>query len=289
MGWVREGVALEPGDAGGADSLHAAHPWVLEDNDTLRMWYSGHDGSTWRILGAVREAETGWRRLGIAIDAGLAGESDDYGVEAPCVIKTPAGYLMAYGGFDGEVTRLHMASSEDGQHWVSQGTIMQRGEEDTVAATDPCLVVTGERWWLFFSGSDGSEDGRRAAILGAVSQTGASWDRLGTILEPDSDELAVRDPCVIDTTKGFRMFFASDYGERVGIAMATSSDGVLWDRHGSVLDALGEGLEGSTVEAPCIVRLKDGSLRMWYSTRAGADQEFAYRICSARFSGRWVP
>ena len=289
MGWIREGLALERGDAGGADSLHVAHPWVLEDDGTLRMWYSGHDGTTWRILAAVSGADGTWRRLGIAIDAGLAGESDDYGVEAPCVVKTPGGYLMAYGGFDGEITRLHMASSDDGERWTAQGSIMQRGEEDSVAANHPCLVVTGERWWMFFSGSDGSEGGRGAAILGAVSQTGASWDRLGTVVEPASDEIAVRDPCVIDTSRGFCMFFATDYGHRVDISMATSADGLLWDRHGAVLEALGQSFEGLTVEAPCVVRLKDGSLHMWYSTRAGEAEDFTYRICSARFSGRGLP
>ncbi len=289
MGWIKEGLALERGRPGDPDSLHAAHPCVLEEDDgTLRMWYSGHDGNTWRILGAVG-AESGWQRLGIAIDAGLAGESDDYGVEAPSVIKTPAGYLMAYGGFDGEVTRLHMASSGDGQRWVAQGTIMQRGQEDSVAATHPCLVVTGERWWMFFSGTDGSENGRRAAILAAISQTGASWDRLGPVLEPASDELAVRAPCVIDTSKGFCIFFATDYGQRVDISTATSSDGLRWDRRGAVLEARAEGLEGLTVDAPCVVRLKDGSLRMWYSTRARTEgDDFAYRICSARFSGHWM-
>jgi hypothetical protein len=29
---------------------------------------------------------------------------------------------------------------------------MQRGREDAVGASHPCLVMTGERWWLFFSG-----------------------------------------------------------------------------------------------------------------------------------------
>jgi len=57
-------------------------------------------------------------------------------------------------------------------------------------------VITGERWWLFFSGYDGSNDNRRAAILAAISQSGASWDRVGTVLNPDEGELAVSHPCV---------------------------------------------------------------------------------------------
>ena len=91
------------------------------------------------------------------------------------MVKTPGGYLMVYAGFDGDVTRLHMATSLDGRQWVGQGTIMQRGPEDAVGASHPCLVMAGERWWLFFTGYDGSKNNRRAAVLAAVSQSGASW------------------------------------------------------------------------------------------------------------------
>jgi hypothetical protein len=44
-------------------------------------------------------------------------------------------------------------------------------------------VNTGARWWLFFSGYDGTSDSRRAEVLAAVSASGASWDRVGTVLE----------------------------------------------------------------------------------------------------------
>jgi len=74
----------------------------------------------------------------VAIDVGFASESDSYGAESPCVVKTPGGYLMAYGGSDGEISRLHMATSEDSHRWDAQGTIMQRGPEDAGGANHPC-------------------------------------------------------------------------------------------------------------------------------------------------------
>jgi predicted GH43/DUF377 family glycosyl hydrolase len=279
---VREGQALSPGVSGEADSLRALRPWVLEEDGTLRMWYSGNDGTTWRILEAIQPGGGTWERVGVAIDAGFAGDSDNYGVESPCVVKTPGGYLMIYAGFDGDVARLHMATSPDGRQWVAQGTIMQRGREDAAGASHPCVVMTGERWWLFFSGYDGSNDNRRAAILAAISQSGASWDRVGTVLKPDEEELAVSHPCVLDVSGTFRMFYASDDGRRVEIALATSADGLSWDRRGTVLAPSGEGPDGLTVHAPCVVRLHDGSLRMWYSGLAVGDADLAYRICSAR-------
>jgi hypothetical protein len=71
----------------------------------------GSDGTTSRILTAKRPPGSGWERLGVAIDAGFAGDSDSYGAESPYVVKAPGGYLMVYGGSDGEISRLHMASS----------------------------------------------------------------------------------------------------------------------------------------------------------------------------------
>lgn len=288
MEWLREGEVLPSPSEGDPDSVRATDPWVLEDETgVLRMWYLGDDGSTSRILGAIQTVGEPWERLGVVIDAGFSGETDSYGVESPCVVETPVGYLMAYGGFDGEVTRLHMASSSDGRRWIPQGTIMQRGPEDARAATDPCLLLTASEWWLFYAGYDGSQDGRRASILAAVSPSGASWDRIGPILDPSSGELAVSHPCVLDVSRTFYMFFESDDGTRSTIAMATSPDGTAWERHGVTLAPSGTGPDGLSTEAPCAVWLRDRSVRMWYAGRPVGDVSLSHRICSARFPGRW--
>jgi predicted GH43/DUF377 family glycosyl hydrolase len=286
--WTREGVAFPPPTPDAPDDLRALRPWVLQEaGDGLRMWYSGHDGTTGRILAAVQPPGGPWERLGVAIDAGFAGDSDEYGVESPCVVPTPGGYLMTYAGFDGEVTRLHMATSEEGRSWTAQGTIMQRGSDEALGASHPCLVNTEAGWWLFFCGYDGSHHSRRAAILAAVSPTGASWDRVGVVLEPLTGELAVSHPCVIEMARTFYMFYTSDDGDQVSIALATSADGMSWDRHGAVLQASGHDAEEGGVHSPCVVRFHDGSLRMWYAALAGSDADLAYRICSASFPGYW--
>ena len=290
MEWQREGSCLSPPDKGAPDATRAWRPWVLEDDDgRLRMWYSGHDGETWRILEAIQEPEGSWTRVGVAIDAGLAGETDDFGVHDPCVVRTPGGYLMAYAGFDGEITRLHMASSLDGRTWRALGTFLQRGQEDRVGATSPSLLVTGERWWLFFSGFEGSGRDRRASVLAAISESGASWDRLGPVLGPETGEVAAEHPCVIDHELELFMFYAADDGNRTGIALATSKDGVAWDRRGLVLPPAGDGPDGLATDTPCVVRLRDGSLRMWYAALPLEDTQHAYRIFQASFRGELTP
>lgn len=286
MGWAARGEVLSPsGPHAQWDRQRASGPSVLEDDDgTLRMWYSGHDGTTGRILSAVQRPGREWERLGVCIDAGLAGESDGYGVESPCVVRTPGGYLMAYAGSSGAETQLHMAASTDGHHWHAHGTFIQRGEPDAVGATHPCLVVTAERWWLFYAGYDGTANGRRAVTLAAVSANGASWDRVGPVLEPQPHELAVYEPWVVVAQHHFYMFFVSDDDQTTTIEMATSLDGLSWQRQGTTLSGHDIGAFG--VRSPCALRLRDGTLRLWYAALSATGGEDDYRLSVADFVGQ---
>ena len=44
--------------------------WHEQEDGTLRMWYSGHDGTTLRILEAVLATSGEWKRSGIAAKDG---------------------------------------------------------------------------------------------------------------------------------------------------------------------------------------------------------------------------
>ena len=83
---------------------------------------------------------------------------------------------------------------------------MQRGPEDAGGANHPCLLMTGERWWLFYTGYPGSGPGQRSVLVAAVSQTGASWDRVGAILEPEAGEVAVSHPCALEVARAIYAF-----------------------------------------------------------------------------------
>jgi hypothetical protein len=110
---------------------------------------------------------------------------------------------------------------------------------------------------------------------------------VGAVLEPEPGEVAVSHPCVLDVSRTFYMFYASDVGGPIRIALASSSDGLSWDRRGAVLEPAGQGPDGLGVHTPCVMRFRDGSLGMWYSGMPIGDEELGYRICSARFPGPW--
>jgi predicted GH43/DUF377 family glycosyl hydrolase len=247
------------------------------------MWYAGDDGSTCRILEAEQRPGMPWQQAGLSIDAGMWGETDAYGVESPSVVVTPGGYLMAYAGSDGADTRLHMASSADGHIWEALGPFIQRGEEDAVGASHPCLVVTSSRWWLFYAGYDGAHDSRRASILAAVSQSGASWDRIGPILQPADDEIGVTEPWVIIAKRHLVMFYVSEDEKSLRIETALSEDAVDWRRQGAVLSADPDAGESMAMRSPCAIRLLEGKFRLWYAARRLADTEDAYRLWSSDY------
>jgi predicted GH43/DUF377 family glycosyl hydrolase len=130
---------------------------------------------------------------------------------------------------------------------------MQRGEPDSVGATHPCLVVTEERWWLFYAGYDGQVNGRRSSILAAICPNGASWDRVGVVMAPEPGELAVSEPWVVIGQRHFSMFYVSDDEQETAIELATSDDGLAWDRRGTTLsphDAGGCNVRLVCAEAP---------------------------------------
>ena len=300
MDWAKQGDVLPPASAGDPDHLRAWQPWVVQEDDgTLRMWYSGHDGTTGRILEAVQPPGGPWRRVGVAVDAGLAGDSDRYGVEGPCVVKLDEGYLMVYGGFDGRNNGLHLATSPDGHGWTAGGPIVP-GETRPLVGRAPSLLIGADQWWLFYSASigpdrvdatevsvgNGSGGPRRAAILAAVSKPGGPWDLIGSVLEPQPGE-AVSHPCVVEISRTLYMFYASENGQQSSVALATSADGVDWERRGIAVTAADDDPDTWAVTAPCVVRLRDGSLRMWYSRRPWGDDRLAYAIGSAVYSGPW--
>jgi hypothetical protein len=88
---------------------------------------------------------------------------------------------------------------------------------------------------------------------------------VGPILEPDDNELAVCEPWVVEAQRRFYMFYASDDDRRPTIQTATSEDGVFWHRQGITLTGSGEDVDTLGVRSPCVLRLHDGTLRLWYA------------------------
>jgi hypothetical protein len=135
------------------------------------------------------------------------------------------------------------------------------------------MAWTRRRWWP-------------PSILAAVSESGSAWSRLGPVLEAHPDELAVFEPWVVPTQRRFSMFFVSDDGRRPTIQLATSKDGISWDRRGITLPGSDEEVDTLGERSPCLLRLRDGTLRLWFAAKPMSNVDDAYRLYSADFTER---
>jgi hypothetical protein len=62
-----------------------------------------------------------------------------------------------------------------------------------------------------------------------------------------------------------------------------SDDGLEWHRHGADL-SLQSG-DSMAVPSPCVIRLLDGRLRLWFAARHVEDTAGAYRLWSTDYHG----
>jgi hypothetical protein len=63
--------------------------------------------------------------------------------------------------------------------------------------------------------------------------------------------------------------------------MATSDDGVTWDRRGTTLLSADVDDDSGLVRSRSAIHLNDGRLRLWYATHTAGDPADGYQLWSA--------
>lgn len=125
---------------------------------------------------------------------------------------------------------------------------------------------------------DGKEIlGAKMEIGVAISQDGVHWSRIegdspyGSVIEKgldaDFDLLFCGWPTIVEDGALFRMFYHSYNAKtkKFVVGAATSSNGVRWTKKGAVFDGGGKGsFDEMGVTRRHVLRMRDGSLRMWY-------------------------
>ncbi|MBI3987406.1 MAG: hypothetical protein HY343_10825, partial [Lentisphaerae bacterium] len=203
------------GSAVSGDDVHIQSASVLKDDDgTYKTWYSGYDGSFWRIFMATSPDGLTWSKVdnstpvvsdgastGGRIPLGNNTRGDDAGTIYPFVMKDGGVYKMWYGGSDGAIWRIYHATSPDGLNWTKtdntipgpadSGTASSNGRVpvgnntrgDDAYVISGYVVKTGGVYQMWYTGSDGANN----RIFHATSPDGLAWTKTDNTTPAASD------------------------------------------------------------------------------------------------------
>jgi len=111
--WVSEGQVFKPGGEDWDNVSVIPNSVVPLTTGGWRMWYSGFDGSRWRIGSATSSDGRSWSReeapRSYQFGLGDPGAWDDSGVKDAWVIQDTTGEHLWYSGFDGTSWRIGYA------------------------------------------------------------------------------------------------------------------------------------------------------------------------------------
>lgn len=200
--WVRQGLVISVGFEGTYDTNGVGFPMVMEEAGTYKMWYSGYDGSRWRLLYATSGDGVVWTAQGLVLNVGNPGDYDEYSVIESAVTRDSGGlYHCWYTGSDAASYRILNATSPDGITWTKHGLsldILPNSLEELKVLAGTVMIDASGVVTMWYGGVDASNDGRIfLAIHGrngyVISEIigpnpGYSWtDFFSNETEPDPD------------------------------------------------------------------------------------------------------
>lgn len=233
----------------------------------------------------------------------------DQGVEGsdPHVLKVGGVYLMYVSRKDStrKVSTTWLWQSADGMKWAPKGQVLDvgpKGSWDETNAEVPTVLHEDGRYRLWYGGAKG-----------LVFQIGyaESWDGLrfrrlpreespygipGLVLAPDDrvdgSLQSVADPSVLRVKDTYYLYFSGFATNALTISLATSNDGLRWERRGVVLRPdrpweMANEKEG-TVAQPSVV-FDGATFHMAYGAFSGTGHDVrAIGYASSGDGLRWI-
>jgi predicted GH43/DUF377 family glycosyl hydrolase len=183
--WTRVGgKALFPPSSTGGDwnDEQVADPSVIFENGIYKMWFSGYDGSMWKIGYATSTDGAYWTNAtgNPIFSNGSSVSWDGGGVKMPWVLKVGSTYHMWYIGYTtagGE--HIGHATSTDGVSWTRDTNNPVMTTDPTIGWEDkgllqPCVLYENGQFVMYYTGKTGS-DVRSIGV--AYSDDGVAWLR----------------------------------------------------------------------------------------------------------------
>ena len=190
LSWTKHGIVIVKGSSGDHDSSMATYPSVVFDGE-YKMWYSGYDGASWRIMYANSSDGLSWTKHGTVIDNGPEDSLDDTYAFRSTVLKTDE-YEMWYSGMNGLKYHVLYANSSDGLTWnkypqeiTPNGIGIIHGDGIT---RDPGIAYYSGYYHMYF----GRYDGTLLKTMYAKSIDGINWTEHGLAIDTSGSGLPDR-------------------------------------------------------------------------------------------------
>lgn len=216
---------------------------ILDKDNNIRVyyvdWYNGHVISV-----ALSHDGVNWIYKRVV---GLSPEWVD-----PDVVLLPDDRYRLYASYmpmDGPQDKILSAVSNYGISFTQEEGV--RYQEDQI--TDEDVIKMGDNWRMFVS--------KGPTTISTVSSDGLTFTR--------EQELPINGSVTntIAVENGYRIYFHSDEVDGVKIFCAFSADGRTWQSAVQVLEGgPGGSLDWKGVAGPAVIRLPNGTYKMFYKT-----------------------
>jgi len=219
------------------DPYGVAHQFVIKDDNTYKMWYSGiGSGGKTHVFLMTSNDGLSWvaHSQYPVMYSGDQGTWDEGRISAGPVIKENGVYKMYYAGWDhsGGHWGIGLAESGDGINWVRRAQPVVFHDEGWATQMYPSSIVTvNDLYYLYYSGKN---SGSSFQVGLAVSSDGVIFEDQGQeplmINTEPWEGVGVMYPSVIIENNQFKMVYSTSDSYPTQLGMAKSNDGINWEK-----------------------------------------------------------
>jgi predicted GH43/DUF377 family glycosyl hydrolase len=308
--WERdtEGPILSLGKPGEFDDTHIFAPMVAMEKDRFLLWYCGSQGFA-HDLSPKRTRDERVFELGLATSTDgtrfkkhAGGSVYALGTErlsilTPTILRKEDGSVLRENGVlrmwfssatlggGGQVQSIQHSTSKDGVEWSRASPVL------IPRAYAPSVIKTEKGYEMWYT-----VPGRYPWIMRhARSDDGLKWDvaeKPVMEISQDWEHYLQIYPAVFKSDGVYLMWYASYlHKDRLttGIGFAVSLDGITWHKHPQnpvLRPDPKRKWESHYVSSQSVLRLPDGSFRMWYASRKEPPfHNLYFALNTARWSG----
>lgn len=272
-------------------------PRVLKIGNQYKMWYTGLDLR--RQIGlATSNDGIYWTKFNgnPVLRNGNPGSFDSEHVQYGSVLFINDQYWMWYSGHNGQAWQIGLATSSDGIQWTKHPnnpvlTIGNSGEWDSYGIPAATVLYDGHVFRMWYS-ANGPQYVQASGY--AESSDGIHWKKHpnNPVLTPvpgpwESNAIGINTVLYIDGV--YQAWYVGNtnetgYGTRASLGLATSQDGINWQRYGgNPLVTPGEnGTWDSITLGGYWVMRENNAYKMWYSGRRDDIWKIGYAVSAPK-------